>query len=51
MAQEEGITSSKKWFPLESNPEVMNAYTERLGMEMSEFSFIDVSVTINFPRR
>lgn len=45
MEQEEGITSSKKWFPLESNPEVMNAYAERLGMDLSLFSFQDVLST------
>lgn len=34
----------KKWFPLESNPEVMNKYLERLGvnMEKSSLEFVDV---------
>lgn len=32
-------------FPLESNPEVMNAYAERLGMDLSLFSFQDVLST------
>lgn len=34
--------SSKRWFPLESNPEVMNTYANKLGLDTSSFSFQDV---------
>lgn len=35
----------KRWFPLESSPEVMNAYVEKMGFPTSEFSFCDVLST------
>lgn len=35
----------KRWFPLESNPAVMNAYVERLGFPTSRFAFCDVFST------
>lgn len=34
--------STKRWFPLESNPEVMNAYASRLGLDTSSAAFVDV---------
>lgn len=37
--------SSKRWFPLESNPSVMNTYVEKMGLDTSEFSFHDVFST------
>jgi ubiquitin carboxyl-terminal hydrolase L3 len=36
---------SKKWFPLESNPAVMNSYCERMGLKIDCFSFQDVFST------
>lgn len=36
---------SKRWFPLESNPTVMNAYVEKMGLDTSTFSFCDVFST------
>lgn len=35
----------KSWFPIESNPEVMNNYAGRLGLDTSIFSFQDVLST------
>lgn len=32
----------KKWFPLESNPDVMNAYVQSLGLDVTQYSFHDV---------
>jgi len=37
--------SGKKWFPLESNPEVMNTYAKNLGLDTSVFCFQDVLST------
>mmetsp|Transcript_37296 Transcript_37296/g.66778 ORF Transcript_37296/g.66778 Transcript_37296/m.66778 type:complete len:236 (-) Transcript_37296:1200-1907(-) len=34
--------SSKRWLPLESNPEVMNQFVRKLGMDTSTFAFTDV---------
>ena len=35
----------KRWFPLESNPGVMNCYIRNLGVDTSRFSFCDVLST------
>lgn len=35
----------KHWFPLESNPAVMNSYVEKMGLDVSTFSFNDVFST------
>lgn len=37
--------SSKHWFPLESNPTVMNDYITKLGVDIKEYSFYDVYST------
>jgi ubiquitin carboxyl-terminal hydrolase L3 len=37
--------SIKTWFPLESNPVVMNAYVEKMGLDVTEYSFHDVFST------
>ncbi|KAL0478474.1 hypothetical protein AKO1_008214 [Acrasis kona] len=34
--------SEKHWFPLESNPEVMNNYVQKLGLNVDNFAFTDV---------
>jgi len=34
--------SKPRWLPLESNPDVMNKYTENLGVDMSVLAFSDV---------
>ena len=39
------IIMPKQWFPLESNPSVMNSYVEKMGMDVSTFSFHDVFST------
>ena len=45
------IMSSKKegdagrWFPLESNPELLNSYISKLGFDSSQFHFVDVFST------
>jgi hypothetical protein len=33
---------SKRWLPLESNPEVMNAFIEKLGIDTSLWAFCDI---------
>lgn len=35
----------KNWFPLESNPSVMNEYVHNLGLDTTQFSFQDVLST------
>ena len=37
--------SKKKWFPLESNPSLMNDYVEKLGFDTSLYHFTDVFST------
>lgn len=37
--------AGKQWFPLESNPEVMNTYVEKMGLDVSKYSFHDVFST------
>lgn len=37
--------SEKHWFPLESNPEVMNNYVSKLGLNTNEYSFFDIYST------
>ena len=32
----------KRWVPLESNPEVINEFTQKLGLDTSKYSFCDV---------
>jgi ubiquitin carboxyl-terminal hydrolase L3 len=35
----------KKWFPLESNPGLMNSYVQKLGFDTSIYEFVDVFST------
>ena len=35
----------QQWFPLESNPDVMNSYIKKLGFDTSKFQFVDVLST------
>ena len=37
--------ASKKWFPLESNPSLLNSYIQKLGFDTSLFEFVDVYST------
>lgn len=37
--------AAKHWFPLESNPSVMNSYLGKLGLNTTEYSFHDVFST------
>ena len=32
----------KRWLPLESNPCVLNSFTSKLGLDVSQYSFHDV---------
>lgn len=32
----------KRWIPLESNPDVLNEFAQKLGMDVSMFKFQDV---------
>lgn len=36
---------TKNWFPLESNPDVMNTYMGRLGLNTVDYRFVDVLST------
>lgn len=36
---------SKKWFPLESNPAVMNTFLVKMGFDTSEYALQDVLST------
>jgi ubiquitin carboxyl-terminal hydrolase L3 len=36
------MSEKKRWFPLESNPEIMNKYVEKLGLNLDSFAFTDV---------
>ena len=38
-------SSSKRWFPLESNPSLLNKYISKLGLDTSLYSFVDVFST------
>lgn len=40
-----GPTPEKSWLPVESNPDVFNAYAKALGWPTSEFVFLDVLST------
>ena len=40
-----GSKNHKKWFPLESNPEVMTTYCARLGLDVEKVQFVDVLST------
>jgi hypothetical protein len=46
---QEGTSKSKKWFPLESNPELVNKYVTQLGFDAlsdgSLYEFVDVFST------
>lgn len=33
---------TKKWIPLESNPDVLNDFVTSLGIDVSRYSFSDV---------
>eukprot|EP00638_Chattonella_subsalsa_P004198 CAMPEP_0117755094 /NCGR_PEP_ID=MMETSP0947-20121206/13239_1 /TAXON_ID=44440 /ORGANISM="Chattonella subsalsa, Strain CCMP2191" /LENGTH=248 /DNA_ID=CAMNT_0005574347 /DNA_START=44 /DNA_END=790 /DNA_ORIENTATION=+ len=44
-AQAESKKSRKRWFPLESNPDVMNSYIEKLGFPTDQIRFVDVLST------
>ena len=34
--------TTKKWIPLESNPDVLNDFATRLGLDISQYCFCDV---------
>lgn len=36
---------SRRWFPLESNPALLNKYISKLGFDTSQYSFVDVYST------
>ncbi len=48
MAEDAGAAAPKRkrWFPLESNPDVMNAYVQKLGFPAEcGYRFVDVLST------
>lgn len=45
MSSGEGEGRRKRWFPLESNPAVMNAYVSKMGFPTAAYSFCDVLST------
>ena len=36
---------TKSWLPLESNPDVMNDYVSKMGLDVSKIQFHDVMST------
>ena len=38
-------TKKKRWFPLESNPALINSYIRKLGYDTSLYEFVDVFST------
>jgi ubiquitin carboxyl-terminal hydrolase L3 len=36
---------NSKWFPLESNPQLLNQYIERLGFDTAQYQLIDIFST------
>lgn len=45
MTEEGGGNNPKSWFPLESNPYVMNKYMKKLGLNLEEYSYQDIFST------
>eukprot|EP00538_Stauroneis_constricta_P005120 CAMPEP_0119556574 /NCGR_PEP_ID=MMETSP1352-20130426/8466_1 /TAXON_ID=265584 /ORGANISM="Stauroneis constricta, Strain CCMP1120" /LENGTH=242 /DNA_ID=CAMNT_0007603547 /DNA_START=213 /DNA_END=941 /DNA_ORIENTATION=+ len=47
MSNDDDATKSKKqrWFPLESNPSLINKYIQKLGFDTSLYEFVDVFST------
>ncbi len=39
------MSTQQKWFPLESNPQLINDYLQTLGVDMSLYEFVDVFST------
>jgi len=39
------MSEAKQWFPLESNPDVINSYVEKLGLQVKDCKFYDVMST------
>jgi hypothetical protein len=36
------MAAPKKWVPLESNPDVLTDFAQKLGLDTSQYSFCDV---------
>ncbi|GAB9470330.1 hypothetical protein Gpo141_00007578 [Globisporangium polare] len=45
MSDDGSDVGAKRWFPLESNPAVMNTYVQQMGFPTQHFSFCDVLST------
>jgi len=45
MTENSDSSKGQKWFPLESNPQLMNAYINRIGFDSSHYELIDVFST------
>lgn len=45
MATSTNNTEKQKWFPLESNPVLMNDYVDKLGFDTDAYRFVDVFAT------
>ena len=50
LAKSSDTTSSssnkpKRWFPLESNPTLLNSYIDKLGFNTDLYEFVDVYAT------
>lgn len=45
MSDDGSDVGAKRWFPLESNPAVMNTYVQQMGFPTHDFSFCDVLST------
>ena len=45
MPEEKSSSKGQKWFPLESNPQLMNNYIEKIGFDTIHYELVDVFST------
>lgn len=45
------MAAPKKWVPLESNPDVLNDFAAKLGLNTTQFAFCDVYGLDQVPAR
>ena len=45
MDEDDKGKNEKQWFPLESNPDILNSYISKLGFSTKRYSFTDVYST------
>jgi ubiquitin carboxyl-terminal hydrolase L3 len=45
MPEEDSSSKGQKWFPLESNPQLMNSYIEKIGFDTTHYELTDIFST------